>query len=292
METKWRSSPSSKPPQRRPNRTENGRRCQLSRTIKPGMNSPQRRGGRRENYETIKKNIPDIASKLHGKGVIRYAGMKDKIVFYDIYRKVLIKNPENGKNGIEFEKIPELTNCIFKNNLFQHDYLFQGKSDFYYEASYEVYNYLYNFYVGNGTLNKAAKVHYRREDVNRKLRWEKGIVDKFRSFFDLLVVRGLTGYGDKIERPFIFSFILISLFAVLFKLTDGIVKTVNGSIVEPDWIDYLYHSITTFTSLGYSNIQPNLEIGHLPQLLVSIESGVGIMMMALIIFVITYQISR
>jgi len=244
------------------------------------------------NYETIKIKIPDIASKLHGKRMIRYTGERDKLIFFDVYRKSIIKNPENGKKGIKFEERPELTNCIFKDNLLQHDCLFQGKSDFYYEASYEVYNNLYNFYITNGRLDKAAEVHYRREEVNRKLRWEKGIWSKFRSIFDLLVVRGLTGYGDKIERPFIFSFFIIFLFAVLFKLTDGIVKNVNGNIVEPDWIDYLYHSITTFTSLGYSNIQPNLAIGHLPQILVSIESVVGITMMALIIFVITYQISR
>ena len=244
------------------------------------------------NYKTIEKNKPYIGLKLRGKGMFRYAGQEDKIIFVDIYREVLIKNPENGKNRIEFEEIPELTNCIFKDNLLLQDYLFQGKPDFYYEASYEVYNYLYNFYITNGRLDKAAEVHYRREEVNRKLRWEKGIWSKFRSIFDLLVVRGLTGYGDKIERPFIFSSIFILLFAVLFKLTDGIVKTVNGNIVEPDCIDYLYHSITTFTSLGYSNIQPNLAIGHLPQILVSIESGLGIMMMALIIFVITYQVSR
>lgn len=243
------------------------------------------------NYVTIEKKTPDIASKLHGKGMFRYAGREDKLIFFDLYRESIIINPENGKNS-EFEKMPELTNCIIKDGLFQQDFLFQGKTDFYYEASYEVYNNLYNFYIANGRLDKAAEVHYRREDVNRKLRWEKGVQSKFRSIFDLLVVRGLTGYGDKIERPFIASFFIIPLFAVLFKLTDGIVKTVNGNIVESDWIDYLYHSITTFTSLGYSNIQPNLAIGHLPQLLVSIESGLGIMMMALIIFVITYQVSR
>ena len=243
------------------------------------------------NYRTINKNKPDVASKLHGKTIFRYADERNKLIFFDIYREIII-NPENGINRIEFEQIPELTDCIFKDNLLQHDYLFEDKSDFYYEASYEVYNNLYNFYITNGRLDKAAEVHYRREDVNRKLRWEKGIWSKFRSIFDLLVIRGLTGYGDKIQRPFIFSFIIISLFAVLFKLTDGIIKTVNGNIVEPDWIDYFYHSITTFTSLGYSNIQPNLAIGHLPQILVSIESGVGIMMMALIIFVITYQVSR
>jgi len=67
---------------------------------------------------------------------------------------------------------------------------------------------------------------------------------------------------------------------------------VNGTIVSPGWLDYLYHSITTFTSLGYSNIQPNLAVGPWPQILVAAESVLGILLMALIIFVVTYQVSR
>ena len=66
----------------------------------------------------------------------------------------------------------------------------------------------------------------------------------------------------------------------------------NGTIVSPGWLDYLYHSITTFTSLGYSNIQPNLAVGPWPQILVAAESVLGILLMALIIFVVTYQVSR
>ncbi len=135
-------------------------------------------------------------------------------------------------------------------------------------------------------------------------------MNRARSIFDLVILRTLTGYGDRIGRPIFISGIIISLFAFLFWFSDGIVKNVNGTVmcindasndtlmyvhntqVAPDWIDYLYHSITTFTSLGYSNIQPNLAVGHLPQILVAAESGLGVLMMALIIFVVTYQVSR
>ncbi|MBA1342411.1 MAG: hypothetical protein C5S52_02305 [ANME-2 cluster archaeon] len=120
----------------------------------------------------------------------------------------------------------------------------------------------------------------------------------------------MTGYGDRIGRPISVSGLIIGLFAFLFWLSDGIVKNVNGTVmrvndtsndtvmyingtqVAPDRIDYIYHSITTFTSLGYSNTQPNLAAGHLPQILVAAESGLGVLMMALIIFVVTYQVSR
>ena len=114
----------------------------------------------------------------------------------------------------------------------------------------------------------------------------------------------MAGYGDKIERPIGASATIIFLGAIFFKLTNGIVKTVNGEIVPPRWWDYFYHSITTFTSLGYSNIQPNLAVSTcfnlakfkfcipLPQIFVAAESVLGILLMALIIFVVTYQVSR
>ena len=62
--------------------------------------------------------------------------------------------------------------------------------------------------------------------------------------------------------------------------------------VAPDIVDYIYHSIITFTSLGYSNIQPNLAVGHIPQVLAAVESILGALMMALLIFTITYRVSR
>ena len=108
----------------------------------------------------------------------------------------------------------------------------------------------------------------------------------------MVILNLCTGHGDRISRPIGVSGLIIGLFALLFWLFDGIVKNVNGKSTTPDCVDYLYHSITTFTSLGYSNIQPNPAAGHLPQVLVAIESGLGVLMMALIIFVVTYQVSR
>ena len=102
--------------------------------------------------------------------------------------------------------------------------------------------------------------------------------------------------GKDLQKAFLWeamaSAIIISLFAFLFRLTNGIVKNVNGKMVAPDFVDYIYHSVITFTSLGYSNIQPNLAVGHIPQVLAAAESILGALMMALLIFTITYRVSR
>ena len=233
------------------------------------------------------------ATKLREKGLIRYVG-NDKIIFFNRSSGCVIENPENMRRDEQsLIKVKELTNLILKDGKIQSEFLYTESRASLYEASYEVYNNLYNFYIANGRLDQAAHVHYRRGETHRKLSWARGgLKNRAKSIFDLVILRFLTGYGDNIARPLGISALIIGLFAALFWLSDGIVKNVNGTQVAPDWIDYLYHSITTFTSLGYSNIQPNLAAGHLPQILVAAESGLGVLMMALIIFVVTYQVSR
>ena len=261
--------------------------------------------------ETITKKAPSAAAKLRGNGLIRYAGYGDKIIFFDKSSRCVIKNQETPRHDRSLIRVDELTDLLLKDGKIQSKFLYDGSRADIYEASYEVYNNLYNFYIANGRLDQAAHVHYRRGEVHRKLRWARGgWKNRARSIFDLVILRTLTGYGDRIGRPIFVSGLIIGLFAFLFWLSDGIVKNVNGTVmcvndtsndtvmyvnntqVAPDWIDYLYHSITTFTSIGYSNIQPNLAAGHLPQVLVAAESGLGVLMMALIIFVVTYQVSR
>lgn len=123
-------------------------------------------------------------------------------------------------------------------------------------------------------------------------------------FFNWLILKLFTGYGDQIWRPIKISalFVLI-IYPILFWLTNGITVTGRNEIF---WYDYLYMSVTTFTGLGFSNIQPNIlsnftfvlpfiEVNiviPLSQLIVMSESAFGVMMVALIIFVITFQISR
>ena len=250
--------------------------------------------------EKIEKNASSVAKKLQGKDLIRYTPEDRKIIFFDWQSGCAIKNPENGLwHKDNLVRIKELTDTILNDGKIQPEFLYKGSRADLYKASYEVYNNLYNFYIANGRLGPAAHVHYRRGEAHRKLRWTRGgwknwtgLKYKMRSIFDLWILNYFTGYGDRILRPIFWSGVIIGVFAALFWHFDGIAKNVNGELATPDWVDYLYHSITTFTSLGYSNIQPNLAVGHLHQVLVAFESGLGVLMMALIIFVVTYQVSR
>jgi len=251
----------------------------------------------------IKRDNSKVEAKLLKEGLVRYVCRRERIVFFDRKRRRVVKNPKNARSKIfqrprkrgnskeEGVEISELNDLIEGEGL--EKYLYEGSREELYEASYEVYNNLYYFYIQNGRLEKALDMHYRRCEVRRKLLKEQGWINCLRSWiYDFFILKLLTGYGVKISRPLIASALIISIFAFLFWLTNGIVKNVNGEMVAPDFVDYIYHSIITFTSLGYSNIQPNLAVGHIPQVLAAAESILGALMMALLIFTITYRVSR
>ncbi len=196
-----------------------------------------------------------------------------KKIAENLHRYLLLKNSSQDKNHQEHEK----------------DLIIQL-----YEASYDVFNMLYYFYIQNGKLEKAFEMHRKRSDVRRKLLMAKGgLKNKIRAIlYDWFILKFLTGYGLNVFRPILLSFLTIITFTMLFWATGGIVKRIDNIYYKPDFWDYLYHSVTTFTSLGYSNIVPNLKIGHLAQGLVATESVLGVFLIALIIFTITYRISK
>ena len=251
----------------------------------------------------IGRGNSEVVAKLLEEELVRYV-CRWKIVFFDRKRQRVVRIPGNAENKFfqrpwkrrnsegeeNYVEISELNDLIEREGL--EEYLYKGSVKELYEASYEVYNNLYYFYIQNGRLEEALDMHYRRCEARRKLLREQGWINCLRSWiYDFFILKLLTGYGVKISRPLMASAIIISIFAFLFRLTNGIVKDVNGT-VAPDSCDYVYHSVITFTSLGYSNIQPNLAAGHIPQLLAAVESILGALMMALLIFTITYRVSR
>jgi len=249
-------------------------------------------------FGEIKREEPELASKLTEYYVkdIRILLLLDVILF-DVKEKKVVnlafeEKEENIKSKLKKElvEVPELTESI-------NEFVLKIGKKVLYDAAYEVYNNLYYFYIQNGRLDEALKMHYRRSEVRRKALKFKGkgikrMANWLRSWiYDFFILKTLTGYGVKILRPLLASLVIILMYAFLFWLTNGIVKFVNGKEATPDFIDYIYHSVITFTSLGYANIQPNLA-GHIPQFLAASESCLGALMIALLIFTITFRVSR
>jgi len=209
--------------------------------------------------EKIVKGNFKVVAKLLEEGLVRYVcrfEIGKRIVFFDRKRRRVVKIPRNAENKIfqrlrkrggnsegeeNYVEISELNDLIEREGL--EKYLYEGSVKELYGASYEVYNNLYYFYIQNGRLEEALRMHYRRCEARRKLLRERGWINCLRSWiYDFFILKLLTGYGVKISRPLMASAIIISIFAFLFRLTHGIVKNVNGT-VAPDFFDYIYHSV-------------------------------------------------
>ncbi|WP_196214141.1 pentapeptide repeat-containing protein [Methanolobus vulcani] len=165
----------------------------------------------------------------------------------------------------------------------------------YYQKSFEVYKKLYHFYSGQNMDFRASHAYYRSEDVRRKLltvrnKWNSavGISERIRSWgFNWFVLKQLTGYGEATMRPAYISIFWVCSFAIIYYFINGIV--VEGRNVR--LMDYFYLSLTTFTGLGFSNVQPNITVS-LMQPLIMTESTFGILMIGLIVYLLTNQLSR
>jgi len=165
----------------------------------------------------IEMDNSEIASRLLEEGLVRYVSA-GQIVFFDRERRRVVKNPENAKSKFfqrlrkrrnskgeeNYVEISELNDLIERKGL--EKYLYKGivSVEMLYEASYEVYNNLYYFYIQNGRLEEALRMHYRRCEVRRKLLREQGWINCLRSWiFDFFILKLLTGYGVDFLRPLI-----------------------------------------------------------------------------------------
>ncbi|MCC4768499.1 hypothetical protein FXW07_18315 [Methanosarcina sp. DH1] len=269
-----------------------------------GLRSPY--GNKENNFDELinygNSFDDDLFNSLLSAGLIRYgSSYSDKFIFYEDLIEWL-ENKENYKKISNFSDIKSKIDNLDLENCYKN--FSSSKKESYYERAYEVYNKLYNFHSANGNYLLKKHIHYRIGETYRKLLLANGSLrNKLRAiFFDWLILKILTGYGERILNPVIISLLIIGLFTGFFYLTNGIIVTGR----DTHWYDYIYMSLTTFTSLGFSNVQPNITSNTTynstlvgiavsvpwPQILVMTESVLGVTMVALLIFIITYQISR
>jgi uncharacterized protein YjbI with pentapeptide repeats len=238
--------------------------------------------------------------KYHGfnSEMISDVNVIHKVIFYKDILDAFKKNDINADDMKIFDNLIvaksffgfKLISPVNNNLLIEID-----KKELY-EVSQEVYSKLYRFYSNEGMKFRAKHAHYRGNEVVRKSLlvqndWNSfsGVRDRIEShLFYFYFLKIHAGYADKIQNPIKMSAFWIMLFAILYRSFNGV--DINPTR-EVSLLDYLYLSVTTFTGLGFANIQPDIAISGI-QYLIMAESLIGVTMIAVIIFVITQQISR
>jgi len=171
-----------------------------------------------------------------------------------------------------------------------------------------IYRRLKQSYQKYGDSETAGKFYYQEMECKRKqLKW-------FENVFWYILYKKLCGYG---ERPFNvigYSGLIILASSLLFfywgiellgsDVLDVFPRVIDYNLsldsfgiqwvtsnfdkVKIDWLECLYTSVITFTTLGYGDVHP---VGY-SRIVASIEAGLGIIMTALFIFVFTRKMLR
>jgi len=168
-----------------------------------------------------------------------------------------------------------------------------------------IYRRLKQSYQKYGDNSTAGKLYYQEMECKRKQL--KGIEKHFWYLF----YKSLCGYGERPFRVIWASGLIIFASSLLFfylgiELLGSEVLDVpprlidynlslnfmwairNSDLVIRDWLECLYTSVITFTTLGYGDVHP---IGF-SRIVASVEAGFGIIMTALFIFVFSRKMLR
>lgn len=81
--------------------------------------------------------------------------------------------------------------------------------------------------------------------------------------------------------------VLIGYFALVYK-SFGIIDTSTNETIKPDWIDSLYFSVVTWTTLGYGDFKPIHDL----KMWVIAEALMGYIFMGLLLAKLVYLSQR
>ena len=114
----------------------------------------------------------------------------------------------------------------------------------------------------------------------RKIKYEKKVISNlFKNRFSLY----FWYFGESIINPLIISVLLIISYASCMYF--GKIKVYSSCGMHVDgFINYLYFSIVTFTSLGYGDFRPGND--WLSKLSMGLESILGLLCISLVVFLL------
>ena len=157
-----------------------------------------------------------------------------------------------------------------------------------YSKAKEVYRNLKNYFKQEGLYDVSGVYYYRERlmetECNRK---EK----KYSQWIFDILLKFITGYGERPLNILLWWTGIISGCAFIYYFFNGIYNGISCNITSysPNFLEALYFSIVTFTTLGFGDLAP--KSGFF-QLFASFEALLGAIFMALFIFVFVRKMIR
>lgn len=174
-----------------------------------------------------------------------------------------------------------------------------AESSSFVESATWTYRELQRIFEENAEPRRVQRYFVREMDLRRRDAWRR------RDYLGIVRAEGarwIMRYGISPWRIMGTSALVILGCGLLFPVTGGIVETGDGSPItyaiqdpadpQPTWaltvlFRSIYFSVVTFATLGYGDIQP---IGGWARAIAGLESLVGSLLLALLVFVLTWRI--
>ena len=162
-----------------------------------------------------------------------------------------------------------------------------------------VYRELQRLYDENAFPERVNTYYLREMNFRRRQAWRVG---DYLQAFKLAGSRWIMQYGTNPWRVVATSLVLILVCAGLYPVTGGVQEVGTETAVtyeiedptETPWrvllrafLKSLYFSVVTFATLGYGDIQP---VGQWARTIAGIETLLGSLLMALLVFVLTRSV--
>ncbi len=232
-------------------------------------------------------------------GKIHDCNFEDAQLSHSDFKNAHITNcsfESTNMTGISFTD-SNITNCNFSNadlgDISTSGAIIDEKSSFGKELKSEIekdyhaaaieYKQIKEMYKSSSLHGQADKFHYREMVAKRKslsvfnpTRWFSYI------FGDLLCK-----YGTSFVNVFIASVLVVIACAIVFHIFDGLMFY-NAKMVNYTFIDSLYFSTTTFTTLGYGDYH---VIGAV-RFIAAAESFIGIALTSLFTVIVARSLIR
>lgn len=155
----------------------------------------------------------------------------------------------------------------------------------------------------HGNYSKAGDFFYREMECKKRAMREKRFSPDWLKSYVYSYLKYTCGYGEKPERVILTSILIVFTAAFLFALNGVVIGeytpeehiinynlslSVPGIQAVKDFLQCLYYSVVTFTTLGYGDIHP---IG-LSKLVASAEAFTGAFFIALFVLVFGRKMMR
>lgn len=168
------------------------------------------------------------------------------------------------------------------------------------EAATWVYRRLEGLHDENAMADRARKLHFRKEEIQREARLRAG---NYSRWLVDTINRWLTGHGESLRNVISASMVVIVLCGLMYPFTGGITRGgTDGTTLQLEsasqlftrsglnvLIESMYFSVITFTTVGYGDLFP-ASLGT--KILVGAESLLGALFIALFVFVLGRRVSR